>query len=75
MNYSSSNRISPLQERRFVVLKFIGGIPSMASCERCHLKFFAPLGRLGKPVEAENVMREKFDAHECKPMPFALRPR
>jgi hypothetical protein len=68
LNYLSSQRMAQLQERRFIVLKFLGGIPSMAACERCHLKFFAPLGRFGTPGEPENAMREKFDAHECKPM-------
>jgi hypothetical protein len=70
LNYSSFDR-EPQQERRFIVLKFIHRIPTMATCERCHLKFFALLERFGKPVEAEKAMREKFDAHEFKPVHFA----
>ena len=60
--------MAPQEELRFIVLQFIGKIPSMATCKQCHLKFFALMGRFGRPVEAENAMREKFDAHHCKPV-------
>jgi hypothetical protein len=40
--------------------------PSMATCSRCRLKFFTPLTLVSDPVEAENYLRDKFIAHECK---------
>jgi len=47
-------------ERRFVILKYMRKTASMATCERCHLKFFTPLELIREPVEAENNLRDKF---------------
>lgn len=53
-------------EPRFVILKYMFKTPWMATCERCLIKFFTPQELLGKPEEAERVLREKFDLHTCK---------
>lgn len=54
-------------ERRFLILKYMGKTPFLATCERCHLKFFTPreLGR--KPVEADQNLRNRFEIHKCLP--------
>ena len=53
-------------EPRFVILKHIGEMPSMATCTRCHLKFFAPLELLRDAEQAERQLRDKFVRHECR---------
>jgi len=53
-------------ERRLLILKYMGETPFLATCERCHLKFFTPreLGR--KPVDAEQNLRNRFEMHMCR---------
>ena len=63
-----------MAERAFVILKRIHATPSLAACERCHLKFFTPLELMGKPREAEEHLRDKFASHTCKPSYFASAP-
>jgi hypothetical protein len=60
-----------LDDGQFVILKFMGKTPTMATCARCHLKFFAPLELIGSPNEAEENMRDKFLAHACRNNPLA----
>lgn len=57
-------------ERRLVILKYMRKTPSLASCGRCHLKFFTPLDLIREPLEAENNLRDKFVSHKCQPVPF-----
>jgi len=40
--------------------------PFLATCERCHLKFFTPLGLSDKPIEAEQNLRNRFEIHKCR---------
>jgi hypothetical protein len=54
-------------ERRLLILKYMGKTPFLATCERCHLKFFTPTQLNGKPVEAEQNLQERFDIHKCRP--------
>ena len=54
-------------ERRLLVLQFMGKAPFLATCERCHLKFFTPRELGHKLVEAEQNMQERFDSHKCRP--------
>ncbi len=58
-------------ERQFVILKYIHKTASLATCGRCHLKFFTPLELIREPLEAENSLRDKFASHKCQPVPFA----
>jgi len=37
-------------ERRFVILKYMRVTPSLATCDRCHLKFFTPLDVIRDPL-------------------------
>ena len=54
-------------ERRLLILKHMDKTPFLATCERCHFKFFTPreLGR--KPIEAEQNLRNRFELHRCMP--------
>jgi hypothetical protein len=54
-----------MAERRLVILMYSGKTPSLAMCDACHLKFFAPRDLMNKPVDAEMYLREKFTWHEC----------
>ena len=60
-------------ERQFVILKYIHETASLATCGRCHLKFFTPLELIREPLEAENNLRDKFASHKCRPVLFAQR--
>lgn len=52
-------------ERRFVIVRYEGKVPAMASCAKCQLKFFtATFAR--DPVGAEVYLLDKFDLHECR---------
>src|SRR2546423_9969457 len=44
--------LASMLERRLLFLKYMGTTPFLATCERCHLKFFTPRELGGKPVEA-----------------------
>jgi hypothetical protein len=60
-------------DRRLVVLKYMGKTPFLASCEKCHLKFFTPqeLGR--QPLETQENLQERFDNHKCRLTEVATR--
>ncbi len=58
-------------ERRFVILNYMRMTPSLATCERCHLRFVTPLELIKEPLEAEHHLRGKFARHSCQPVPFA----
>ncbi len=60
-----------LAERSIVVMAYKDGAPGLACCSRCSLKFFTPLNLSDDPLSAENYLREKFDNHICKVLPFA----
>jgi hypothetical protein len=55
-----------MTQSSFIILKHMRKAPSMATCERCHIKFFTPLELLSDPMKAENHLRNKFVVHECK---------
>lgn len=54
-----------MSEPRLVVLKHNGKTPTLATCDRCHVKFFVPLRAIRNPEQAEIYLREKFATHEC----------
>ena len=54
-------------EKRMLILKYMGKTPFLASCERCHLKFFTPRELSRKPAEAEQNLKNRFEIHECRP--------
>jgi hypothetical protein len=64
-------RMDEQPERRFVILKYMRVTPSLATCDRCHLKFFTPLDVIRDPLDAEQNLRGKFASHTCLPVPFA----
>jgi hypothetical protein len=49
----------------FVVLRSVNKTPSIASCTKCHLKFFAPNSYYNDPYGAERYLHTKFDLHDC----------
>jgi len=55
-----------MAEPRFVILKYVGKTPSFASCEGCQLKFFIPMALVNDPVGAEDHLRGKYAAHDCR---------
>lgn len=62
-----------MDELSFVILKREGGIPSLAMCQRCKLKFFAPREVSDKRDDAEKYLRDRFYAHTCKLKDFPVR--
>jgi hypothetical protein len=54
-------------ERSFVILRYAGKVPMMASCTQCQRKFFTPNIYHGDPIGAEQYLTEKFAAHNCEP--------
>jgi hypothetical protein len=63
--------VQVMPERKFVILKYVQKVPFLASCTKCGCKFFTPDNYqhnpkiLGKPEQAEEYLRSKFDQHEC----------
>ena len=53
-------------ERRFVIVRYEGKVPAMASCTKCARKFFTPTTLARDAVGAEEYLGKKFDAHECE---------
>jgi hypothetical protein len=54
-----------LTDRRFVVLRYEGKVPALASCAKCERKFFTPTTLARDAVGAEEYLGRKFDVHEC----------
>jgi hypothetical protein len=52
---------------RFIILKYMGKSPSMATCERCHVKFFTPLHLIKNPLKAKGNLHDQFSQHTCRP--------
>ena len=52
-------------ERRFVIVRYEGKVPAMASCAKCQLKFFTSATFARDPIGAEVYLLDKFDLHEC----------
>jgi len=55
-----------MAERQLAILRYRNQTPSLATCERCHIKFFTPSELLARPAEAGDHLREKFASHTCK---------
>jgi hypothetical protein len=51
---------------RFVVVRYEGKVPAMASCSNCKRKFFTPTALARDAVGAEEYLGRKFDTHECE---------
>jgi len=56
-------------DRRFVILRYDGKVPALASCARCERKFFTPSALIRDASGAEEYLGSKFDVHECDPDP------
>jgi hypothetical protein len=54
-----------MAERRLVILKFAGRIPTLAGCSECSRKFFTPANFGYDQLRAEHYLSEKFDQHTC----------
>jgi hypothetical protein len=55
-----------MDDSKMVFVQYWGKTPAMASCAKCHLKFFTPLELQKKPKEATDYLWRKFAAHPCK---------
>lgn len=62
-----------MDEVRFVILKRERGIPSLAMCQRCKLKFFTAREVSSDLVEAQEYLWGKFSAHTCNLKDFLIR--
>ena len=50
---------------RFVILRYEGKVPVLASCEKCQRKFFTPPTLARDAVGAEEYLGQKFEVHVC----------
>ena len=62
---SIANTPVPSSERGFVILRYEGKVPAMASCAKCGLKFFTPATFARDAVGAYEYLGQKFDLHVC----------
>jgi hypothetical protein len=63
---SQSENVKPHRtERRFVIVRYEGKVPAMASCTKCQRKFFAPATFARDASGAEQYLGRKFDVHNC----------
>jgi hypothetical protein len=53
-------------DRRFVVLRYEGKVPALASCAKCERKFFTLPTLARDPRGAEEYLGRKFDVHQCE---------
>lgn len=58
-----------MAERNFVIVRYEGKVPMMASCANCHRKFFTPRTYARDADGAGEHLRRKFDAHNCPEEP------
>jgi hypothetical protein len=54
-----------MAERSFIVLKYQGKVPAMASCSECQHKFFTPANFFRDSSGARQYLLGKFDVHVC----------
>lgn len=52
-------------ERRFVIVRYEGEVPMMASCAKCARKFFTPTTLARDAIGAERCMYHKYHLHRC----------
>ncbi|MGA9978921.1 MAG: hypothetical protein WBQ08_09830 [Candidatus Sulfotelmatobacter sp.] len=57
--------IAAMAERRFIILRYVGKVPAMASCTKCRRKFFTPNTVAHDAVRAYEYLWHKLDLHEC----------
>jgi hypothetical protein len=58
-------------QRQLIILKYMRQVPTLATCERCHLKFFTPLHLVHLPDMAAENLWQKFQEHTCRPISFS----
>ena len=57
--------VLPHRERHFVIVRYEGKVPVMASCTSCQRKFFTPATFARDASGAEQYLGQKFDVHDC----------
>jgi hypothetical protein len=58
-----------MAERDFVILRYQGKVPTMASCAKCQRKFFTPATYSRDPLGATEYLLGKFGRHDCEEKP------
>ena len=53
-------------DHRFVIVRYEGRVPAMASCANCERKFSTPPALASDAVGAEEYLGRKFDLHHCE---------
>jgi hypothetical protein len=59
------DKIMPSSQRGFVILRYDGKVPAMASCAKCGRKFFTPATFASDAVGAAEHLGQKVDLHVC----------
>jgi hypothetical protein len=62
-----------MADRHFKILRYEGKAPTMAGCEKCQRKFFAPDTYSSDAVGAQEYLFSKFDRHICEEIPKKVR--
>jgi hypothetical protein len=57
--------VRAMAEHSLVILRYQGTVPVMASCSKCHHKFFTPSTFQYDAVEVKGYLVSKFDWHQC----------
>ena len=52
-------------DSRFVIVRYDGKVPAMASCAKCERKFFTPAIFARDATGAEEYLGHKFELHVC----------
>ena len=70
--FDAHSCVSPIRtpvwqiDRRFVILRYEGKVPALASCSKCERKFFTPPMLMRDASGAEEYLGRKFDVHGCE---------
>jgi hypothetical protein len=60
-------RSCSLPDRRFVIARYEGKVPVMASCTKCTHRFFTPSSNfVREAIAAERYLASKFALHRCE---------
>ncbi len=70
--FDTHSCVSPIRtpawqtDRHFLILRYEGKVPALASCSKCERKFFTPPMLMRDASAAEEYLGRKFDVHGCE---------
>jgi hypothetical protein len=56
----------PSDKGRLRVVKWIGTVPAVAECTKCHRDFRVPVTVLKRTLDAQANLKMQFDRHNCE---------